>query len=184
MIRRNVLKMMFSSVNICSVYSSFVTVECCYFRLFKGFLGKERQYPTATTQIKNIPNIFVAFHSFQGLTEVDQVLLVGGHPYFAFGVNGYPSQTIYFNTFFHVLLLGFLFKSLHVGFKKHVVFILFLDYTDESKFFSYFSINFTVHMKKLLRLFAVFEGFLKLFFDFAGYCFEFLALVDFRHLFW
>ena len=63
------------------------------------------------------------------------------------------------------------------------MFILILHNTDESEFFSNFRVDFSVHMEKLLGLFAVLERVLELLFDFAAHCFEFLAFVDFWHLF-
>lgn len=63
------------------------------------------------------------------------------------------------------------------------MFILLLNNSNELKFFSNLCFDFTIHMKKILRLFAFFKGFLKLLLNFTYYCFELLPFVNFGDLF-
>lgn len=64
------------------------------------------------------------------------------------------------------------------------MFVLLLYDSNEWKFLFNLSIDFSIHMKKLMRLFTISERFLEKLFNFFTDSFKLLAFINLGHLFW
>lgn len=157
----NVVEVVFGRIYVSGVDCGLVGVQSDDSGLLERLLAQEGKHSTPTSNVQDVLNAFIPLHLFERIYEIDEIFLVGRHPYLAFRIDRHTAQTGNLDTFLDVFLSCPSLEPVLVGLEKHVMFVLVLNSSYEGEFIPDFGLDLPVHVEELLRQFAVPKRLLK-----------------------